>query len=110
MAQTGLQEHELLDAVDAPQLRDEGPLEHCLCRVAVHLDTSLRLVRTVGASLDQAQLTNIARQCRLCNVEARRPDHQPQLLLALDRLVTNNVENGGLTSRFHECLSDVTSE
>ena len=34
----------------------------------------------------------------------------PQLLLAPHRLVLNDVEDGGLASRFHSNVSDVTSE
>ena len=42
---------------------------------------------------------------------SRRPRIMPpQLLLAADRLLPNDVEDGGLASRFHGNVSDVTSE
>src|SRR5262245_16450178 len=101
-AETGSQQDELLDTIDAQQVLSDRALQHRLRRLPVRQSgMPRRLVRSVSAALHEPELANVTRERCLRDVEARCTQTAAELLLAAHRGALDHVENHRLAASLH---------
>jgi N-acetyl-gamma-glutamyl-phosphate reductase len=100
-ARTGADDDELLDAIDAAGVFRQGALQRDTRACRDGLRRTLELVRPIGGALHESQVPDVARKRGLGNGIPAGFQPGPQLLLALNLLVGDELDNCRLTSGFH---------
>jgi hypothetical protein len=95
------EDDELLDALDTVEKLGSGALEHRAGQLGAGRLEARPLVRTVTGALDEAEVSDVARDGGLRGVEALLMEAAPDLLLAVERLEVDKFEDDGLASCFH---------
>src|SRR5262249_3773688 len=97
----GADDDELLDAVDAAQELGGGGAEGGNRGPGMGGGGAGTLVGAITGALDEAELLDVARNGRLGRLEAALMEAAAQLLLAVERLAIDELEERGLSARFH---------
>src|SRR6185503_113620 len=106
----GPDDDQLLDSIDRPEELGGSVLERTEGGFGICGVSARPLIGTVAGALDQAEVADVAGDGRLRRLEAVAVQQAPQLLLAMQRLVVDQLEDDALPARFHVFIRDYTSQ
>src|SRR5437773_458671 len=101
LSDAGADDHELLHAVDAAQVFFRGALERSQRGLWIRRFHARPLIRAVAGPLDEPELLDVERTRPLRRLEAALTEPAAEILLAVERLVIDELDDHGLATRFH---------